>query len=390
MIRKINWKQPKYMLPAVALLPLLFVGYQVCSLAEGTEKVDNSVVTTDVNTDLPDINKEGTGIKGKYDAMLQNYGKVIEYTAVEGTEKEEEKKMQTDLLYSDEEIRRIDSISAAQKAQAQELQEMLEQQKRNMQRSQQNVVSRRQAQQDRRIRDNEELEALSKRMQIIQQATSGKPVLTEEEKRLARLKELEAKEQKRIQDSIALANAPVAVNKAGQAGEDHFNTVVNNEENPSLIRARVDELVKVRNGSRIRIRLNEDIEIDGQVLKKGSYLYATVDGFSAQRVKATVSSIMLGDKIKKVNLNVYDLDCMEGFYVPESSFRELAKDVGSSAMNMNMNINSTGEQNLESMAMQTLQQALSATTSAISNNIKQNKAKIKFNTEIYLVDESSK
>ena len=390
MIRKINWKQPKYMLPAVALLPLLFVGYQVCSLAEGTEKVDNSVVTTDVNTDLPDINKEGTGIKGKYDAMLQNYGKVIEYTAVEGTEKEENKKMQTDLLYSDEEIRRIDSISAAQKAQAQELQEMLEQQKRNMQRSQQNVVSRRQAQQDRRVRDNEELEALSRRMQIIQQATSGKPVLTEEEKRLARLKELEAKEQKRIQDSIALANAPVAVKKAGQAGEDHFNTVMNNEENPSLIRARVDELVKVRNGSRIRIRLNEDIEIDGQVLKKGSYLYATVDGFSAQRVKATVSSIMLGDKIKKVNLNVYDLDCMEGFYVPESSFRELAKDVGSSAMNMNMNINSTGEQNLESMAMQTLQQALSATTSAISNNIKQNKAKIKFNTEIYLVDESSK
>ena len=304
MIRKINWKQPKYMLPAVALLPLLFVGYQVCSLAEGTEKVDNSVVTTDVNTDLPDINKEGTGIKGKYDAMLQNYGKVIEYTAVEGTEKEENKKMQTDLLYSDEEIRRIDSISAAQKAQAQELQEMLEQQKRNMQRSQQNVVSRRQAQQDRRIRDNEELEALSKRMQIIQQATSGKPVLTEEEKRLARLKALEVKEQKRIQDSIALANAPVAVNKAGQAGEDHINTVVNNEENPSLIRARVDELVKVRNGSRIRIRLNEDIEIDGQVLKKGSYLYATVDGFSAQRVKAPVSSIMLGDKIKKVNLKV--------------------------------------------------------------------------------------
>ena len=81
---------------------------------------------------------------------------------------------------------------------------------------------------------------------------------------------------------------------------------------------------------------------------------------------------------------------MEVLYVPESSFRELAKDVGSSAMNMNMNINSTGEQNLESMAMQTLQQALSATTSAISNNIKQNKAKIKFNTEIYLVDESSK
>ena len=100
-------------------------------------------------------------------------------------------------------------------------------------------------------------------------------------------------------------------------------------------------------------------------------------------------SVLLGGEIKKIDLSIYDLDCMEGFYVPASSFREMARDIGSQAMNMNMNINSTGEQNLESMAMQTLQQAMSATTSAISSNIRQNKAKIKFNTEVYLVDNSN-
>lgn len=390
MIKKINWKQPKYMIPALAFLPLLFIGYQVCSLLEGTEEVDDTVVTTDVNTDLPTINDEKTGLKGKYEAMLDGFGKVTEYTAVEAAEKEDEQKMQADLLYSDEEKRRIDSISNIQKEQAEKLQRMLEDQKRAMDNSRKNVVSRQQAEEDRRVRDNQEMEALAKRMQIIQQAASGKPVLTEEDKRLARLKELEAKEQKRIKDSIALANAPVAVNKAGQGGEQFFNTVVEQDNDPHLIKARVDELVKVKDGSRIRIRLSEDVEIEGEILKKGSYLYAIVSGFSAQRVMANVTSVMLGGEIKKINLSVYDLDCMEGFYVPESSFRDLAKNIGSQAMNMNMNINSTGEQSLESMAMQTLQQAMTATTSAISGNIRQNKAKIKFNTEVYLVDNSSK
>lgn len=390
MIKKINWKQPKYMIPALAFLPLLFIGYQVCSLFEGTEEVDTSVVTTDVNTDLPSINDEKTGLKGKYEAMLDGFGKVTDYTAVESTEKEEEKKLQTDLLYSEEEKNRIDSLNRIQKEQAERLQRMLDDQKRSMQNSQRNVVTRQQAAEDQRVKDNQEMEALAKRMQIIQQAASGKPIQTEEDKRLARLKELEAKEQKRIQDSIALANAPVAVNKAGQGGEQYFNTVVEQDRDSHLIKARVDELIKVKDGSRIRIRLSEDVEIDGEVLKKGSYLYAIVAGFSAQRVMANVNSVMLGGEIKKINLTVYDLDCMEGFYVPESSFRELAKNIGSQAMNMNMNINSSGEQSLESMAMQTLQQAMTATTSAISGNIRQNKAKIKFNTEVYLVDNSSK
>lgn len=388
MIKKINWKQPKYMLPAVAFLPLLFIGYQVCSLFEGTEEVDTTVVTEDVNTDLPSINEEDTNLKGKYEAMLDGFGKVTEYTAVSGTEKEEEQKLETDLLYSDEEKRRIDSISEEQRIQAERLQQMLEEQKRAMQENRRSVT-RQQAQADARVQDNQEMEALAKRMQLIQQAASGQPIMTEEDKRLKRLAELEAKEKKRIQDSIALANAPVAVTKAGQGGEEYFNTVAEKDNGPALIKARVDEWVKVKEGSRIRIRLSEDIEIEGEVLKKGSYLYAIVSGFSAQRVMANVTSVLLGGEIKKIDLSIYDLDCMEGFYVPASSFREMARDIGSQAMNMNMNINSTGEQNLESMAMQTLQQAMSATTSAISSNIRQNKAKIKFNTEVYLVDNSN-
>ena len=147
----------------------------------------------------------------------------------------------------------------------------------------------------------------------------------------------------------------------------------------------MDELVKVKSGSRLRIRLSDDIEIKGEIIPKGTYLYANVTGFSAQRVKAKIESMMIGGKITPVDLNIYDLDCQEGFFVPSSAFREMSRDIGAGAMNMNVNMNSSGSQSVESVALQTLQQAFQSTTSAISKNIRKNKATVKYNTEVYLV-----
>lgn len=395
-LKKINWKQPKYLIPAMALIPLLFIGYQVCGMITFEAEEDEKVVVFDVNTDLPEINDEKTTIKNKYESMLDGFGKVTEYTAVENTEKEEKENLVYDGFYTEEEKVRIDSIRAMeeqQKKQAEELNKLIESQRREMAatRQQQNVISRQAAQNDERIKDNEELDAFAKKMQLIQQATSGQPILTEEEKQEQKRRELLAMEQKRLQDSIALANAPSTVTKASQGGDNYFNTVSENVENPNLIRARVDEWVKVKEGSRLRIRLDEDVNIEGEILKKGTYLYAMISGFSGQRVMGKITSVMVGKSIKKVDLNIYDLDCMEGFYVPVSNFRDLAKNIAGDAMNMNMNISgSSGNQNLESMAMQTLQQTMTALTSGIGQNIRQNKAKIKFNTEIYLIDGSSK
>ena len=90
-----------------------------------------------------------------------------------------------------------------------------------------------------------------------------------------------------------------------------------------------------------------------------------------------------------MNLSIYDIDGQEGFFVPSSAFRDLTKEAGANAMNMNMNFNSSG-QDLESTAMQTLQQTLRSVTSAVSANIKKNRARIKYNTDIYLVDTNNR
>ena len=71
---------------------------------------------------------------------------------------------------------------------------------------------------------------------------------------------------------------------------------------------------------------------------KGTYIYATMSGFSKQRVKGKVGSVFVGDQIKTINLSIYDTDGLEGLYVPSSSFRETAKEIGSSAMQQNMSL----------------------------------------------------
>lgn len=398
--KKINFKQPKYMIPLLVLLPLLFIGYQASSMLSFEAETDAGPTTTEsVNTDLPEVNQNAnTETKSKYQAMLDGFGKVTDYTAVDGTEKEDDRKMEIDAIYKEEERRRIDSMMNVQTEQAEKLRQQFELQQKQWQAErnnteQSNVVSREQALADGTIRDNAEAERynqLLKQMQLVQKVANGEKILTDEEKLAEQQRQIAAAEKTRVLDSIAKAQGPVAVNKAGEAGEAYFNTVTEESAVPSLIKARVDRVEKVRDGSRIRLRLSEDIEIEGEILKKGSYLYATVTGFSAQRVKATVTSVLIGNQIKKIELAVYDLDGMEGFYVPSSNFREVAKDIGANSMNMNMNFNQSSEMSMQSIAMQSLQQALQGTTQAVGKAIRQNKARIKLNTNIYLVDTSSK
>ena len=176
--------------------------------------------------------------------------------------------------------------------------------------------------------------------------------------------------------------------KKSKDDSEYFNTLSHNEKNSNLIKAIIDEEIKAVEGSRVRLRLLDDIEINGTLLTKGSYLFATMSGFGQQRVKGKVESVLIGDEILKIGLSIYDTtDGLEGLYVPESSFRETAKDIGSSAMQSNMNMNTMGNGNsLTQWAGTALQNAYQRTSNAVSKAIKKNKVRIKYGTQVYLVN----
>ena len=107
---KINFKQPKYMLPAILYIPLLAASYFIFDLFNTgkAEISDKSLQTTEfLNPDLPDATiKGGDGIGSKYENMAKSWGKIADYTAVDNIEREEpdDDKEKYESQYSQDEV----------------------------------------------------------------------------------------------------------------------------------------------------------------------------------------------------------------------------------------------------------------------------------------------
>lgn len=124
-------------------------------------------------------------------------------------------------------------------------------------------------------------------------------------------------------------NSTFNVSKSGINNE--FNAFYKEREN-SFIKAVIDENNKGYLGSRIRLRLLEDIFVGNKRLDKGSILYGQISGFSMQRVNLTIVSAFIKGEIYPVNLSIYDVDGMKGLYVPESIFRDMIREMGSNSV----------------------------------------------------------
>lgn len=394
---KINFKQPKYIFPAVIFVPLCALVYFVMQTFGGGDDGRKSVTTDRINTELPEANAEEAGDK-MYE-MSRRFGDKDAFTAVAGLG--EERGDSTDELghgYSEEELDRLDAAEAERLRQQKELEELersLAESRKHINRAAYgnesdtgNSSSGGYSSQEEYARD---LEAIQRRSYERQKAIeSGLGIGNEDAEEAARKQRAEAKAKERAEEKER--NRPNIVRKAATANADKFHSVETPAEqaDATLIRAMIDQTTKAQEGTRLRFKLLDDVTVKGTRLRKGTYLYGTVSGFGSQRVRANITSILVGNTFIKVNLSVFDNDGMEGFYVPESSFREFVKNTGASAVQQNINIESedgygTGISG-EAIALQALQNMYNSASSAISTNLRKNKARIKYNTVVYLIN----
>lgn len=389
-LKKINWKQPKYMIPLIIYFPLLFVGYFVIDLfhTEKAEIPDGLATTEYLNPDLPEAKMKGDGIGNKYESMLKSYGKIDDYSALGNIERnEEDTHEEYESKYTDEEREQLEAQEAAKLA------EMQRQLQESAQKGQEIAQGGSPSEEDRIARSKQrEQEAMDQLNRAIAQARlqaqqSMMPAATDTADAGQREGKVEASDKKKTDD-----DEPQEVVKKVKVTSDYFNTLCDNDKETSLIKAIIDENIKAVDGSRVRLRLLDDIEINDVVVPKGSYLYATMSGFGSQRVKGNVQSIMVDDDIVKVSLALYDTDGLEGLYVPSSQFRETTKDVGSGALSNTSSLtnNSTTSGNsLATWGAQTITNAVQKTSNAISKAIKKNNAKLKYGTFVYLINSRS-
>lgn len=389
-LKKINWKQPKYMIPLIIYFPLLFVGYFVIDLfhTEKAEIPDGLATTEYLNPDLPEAKMKGDGIGNKYESMLKSYGKIDDYSALGNIERnEEDTREEYESKYTDEEREQLEAQEAAKLA------EMQRQLQESAQKGQEIAQGGSPSEEDRIARSKQrEQEAMDELNRAIAQARlqaqqSMMPAATDTADAGQREGKVEASDKKKTDD-----DEPQEVVKKVKVTSDYFNTLCDNDKETSLIKAIIDENIKAVDGSRVRLRLLDDIEINDNVVPKGSYLYATMSGFGSQRVKGNVQSIMVDDDIIKVSLALYDTDGLEGLYVPSSQFRETTKDVGSGALSNTSsltNSSTTSGNSLATWGAQTITNAVQKTSNAISKAIKKNNAKLKYGTFVYLINSRS-
>lgn len=389
-LKKINWKQPKYMIPLIIYFPLLFVGYFVIDLfhTEKAEIPDGLATTEYLNPDLPEAKMKGDGIGNKYESMLKSYGKIDDYSALGNIERnEEDTHEEYESKYTDEEREQLEAQEAAKLA------EMQRQLQESAQKGQEIAQGGSPSEEDRIARSKQrEQEAMDELNRAIAQARLQAqqfmmPAATDTADAGQREGKVEASDKKKTDD-----DEPQEVVKKVKVTSDYFNTLCDNDKETSLIKAIIDENIKAVDGSRVRLRLLDDIEINDVVVPKGSYLYATMSGFGSQRVKGNVQSIMVDDDIVKVSLALYDTDGLEGLYVPSSQFRETTKDVGSGALSNTSsltNSSTTSGNSLATWGAQTITNAVQKTSNAISKAIKKNNAKLKYGTFVYLINSRS-
>lgn len=398
------------MLPAILYPLLLIAGYLIFDIFDTeTAKKPNALQTTEfLNPELPQAQIKNDGIGSKYESMVKSYGKIQDYSAVENIDRndEDENKEGYDSKYSKDDLALLDMEAAQRTEELEKLQRMQEMEEKLQQSAEKGKML---------MTDSTGIQPLSEAERLARNKQREQEALAELQKALA---EARLSGQKNVGEpadnmdntgdrntgmkgkievnrnevsSIDENTTSSTVVKLVKRPSDYFHTLAENEPEPKLIKAIIDEDIKAVDGSRIRLRLLDDVEIGELVVPKGAYLYATMNGFGSQRVKGSVKSLMVADELVKVNLSIYDTDGLEGLYVPSSTFRETSKDVASSALgsNVSMNNGTTGN-SFTQWGMQAVQNAYQRTSNAISKSVKKNKAKLKYGTFVYLVNDKEK
>ena len=125
-------------------------------------------------------------------------------------------------------------------------------------------------------------------------------------------------------------------------GDDHQNAFYgtdanSNDPEQNAIVAVIHETQNLVDGSIVKMRLLDNIAINGTIIPKGNFVFgqASLEG---ERLHIDINSIRKDNSIFPVKLTIYDLDGMEGIYIPGAITRDVAKQsADNSLQNIGMN-----------------------------------------------------
>jgi conjugative transposon TraM protein len=186
-------------------------------------------------------------------------------------------------------------------------------------------------------------------------------------------------------DNSSTSNMKVSYASYDGGGKGKIKHSSNTEETTgNTIQAVVHEDQTLVSGAVIKLRLLDGIYVNGKMIPKGSFVYGTC-ALNNERLNIKIASIRYLNNILPVALTVYDLDGMEGLYVPGSIGRDAAKNgVGDAVQSMQLMSMD------QSVGTQAASAGVEAAKGLFNHKVKQIKVKVKAGYEVLLKDSNDR
>jgi conjugative transposon TraM protein len=106
---------------------------------------------------------------------------------------------------------------------------------------------------------------------------------------------------------------------------------ITDPEQGNAIQAIIPTTQTLSPGSTIKLRLVDDIYINGKLIQANAFLFGACQ-IQQDRLIIKISNIVAGSSLLPVSLNAYDLDGIEGLYVPGTITNDASKQVTNQAL----------------------------------------------------------
>ena len=152
----------------------------------------------------------------------------------------------------------------------------------------------------------------------------------------------------------------------------------------NAIQAVVHETQTIVNGSTVKLRLTNDIYISGTMIPRDNFLFG-IAALNGERLTIKINSIRYRNSLFPVELLVYDMDGLDGIYIPGAISRDVSKESADRGL-QNLGFSSLDP----SVGMQAASVGVEAAKTLFSKKVKLIRVTVKAGYQVLLRDEKQK
>lgn len=153
-------------------------------------------------------------------------------------------------------------------------------------------------------------------------------------------------------------------------------------EEQNTVEAVVHQTQTLVNGAVVKMRLLNDIYLNGSLVKKGNFVFGIAE-LNDERLEINIKSIRNNNSLFPVKLEVFDMDGLPGIYIPGAISRDVAKQSTDNGLQL-LELTSMDP----SFKAQAAATGINAAKTLLSKKVKQVKVLVKAGYKLLLRDKS--